>query len=187
MKPCCPLPDLRNIPGSDGQQAEGGILKFIIRGAMLLALAATTTGCANKGGYVQMYKGAALPPVQVGFLKGVYEYRKGSAANETIRIVSIDGLPVPRQFGVAEGANLVSILPGQYDVKLFYVHASNIMDYYTYSTLRINVQPNCIYQFYSKLSVNKKDIFFSVMPSPASQAGNQDCGFGVVAERQQRA
>lgn len=143
-------------------------------------------GCANKNGYVQMYQGNPLPPVQVGFLKGVYEYRKGSVANESIRIVTIDGQKVPRQFGVAEGANIVSLLPGRHDVKVFYVHGSGELDYYTYSTMTIDVMPNCIYQFYSKISINKKDIFFSVTPSPASQAGNQDCGVGVFEEIQHR-
>lgn len=154
----------------------------IITYTLLLVSFAWIQGCANKGGYVQMYSGSPLPPVQVGFLKGIYEYRKGSAANETIRIVRINEKIVPRQFGVAEGANIVALLPGQYDVKIFYVHGSGDLDYYTYSTLRIGVMPNCLYQFYSKLALNKKDIYFDVLGSPATQAGNQECGSGFIEE-----
>lgn len=154
---------------------------------LIAALSLLLQACANKGGYVQMYPGKPLAPTEVGYLKGVYEYRKGSEANETIRIVAIDGAKVPRQFGVAEGANVVSVLPGQYNVKIFYVHAMGVMDFYTYTTLRVQVLPNCVYQFFSQPSVNGREIHFGVLSSPASQNSNQACGPGVVKDAQIRA
>lgn len=55
-----------------------------------------------------------------------------------------------------------------------------------YSTITLNVMPNCIYQFYSKISINKKDIIFSVNPYPASQAGSPECGVDAVTENKRQ-
>ncbi len=145
-----------------------------------VAAVMSLVGCANKGGYVQMHGEASLPPSDLSILKGVYEYRNGSEANETIRIVQVNGGKVPSQFGVAEGANIVSLLPGQHDVKVLWVHARGEMNYYTYSTLRIDARPNCIYQFYSKIAVLRQEVYLGAISSPATKVGNQNCGSGIL-------
>lgn len=146
-----------------------------------------TAGCANKDGFVAMHGSASVPPTELAILKGVYEYRNGSSANETIRIVQVDGRKVPGEFGVAEGANIVTLIPGEYDVKLLWVHASGVMDLYTYSTKRMAVRPNCIYQFYSEIFPGKKQVNIEVLSSPATKVGNQNCGGGLIQGYEQGA
>ena len=145
------------------------------------------SACANKGGYVRMHGSTELPLTDIGFVKGTYEYRNGSTANETIRIVQVDGIKVPHQYGVAEGANIVSLQAGEHDIKAFWVHASGEIDLYTYSTFRIDIRPNCTYQFYSKIAVAKKEVYLDVLASPNAKYGNQDCGSGVIHAHEIRA
>lgn len=63
---------------------------------------------------------------------------------------------------------------------VLWVHARDVMDLYTYSTLRIDARPNCIYQFYSKIAAAKQEVFIEVIGSPATKVGNQHCGGGIL-------
>lgn len=161
-------------------------MKAIATGMTIMAML-FLHGCANRSGFVQMYEGAPKPPTEIGFVKGIYEYRNGSSANETIRIVSVDGQKVPNQFMVAEGANIVSLPPGTHDIKVLWVHAFDVVDFYTFETLTIQVMQNCVYQIYSKIGITRKDVEFQIVPSPASMAGNQNCGDGLIIEKSHKA
>ncbi|WP_026469886.1 hypothetical protein [Alkanindiges illinoisensis] len=145
------------------------------------AICIIIAGCANSNGYVQMYKGAALPPTQKSTIQGSNNYRRGTLANEMIRIVAVDGVDVPRQWGVGEGANSVALLPGFHIVKIFYVHGSpEGIDYYTYDSVPIQAVANCTYQIVAYTSSKNNAMGFSFIGYSSSQANDQDCGQGVV-------
>lgn len=148
--------------------------KFKIASALGL-LGLWLTGCANTTGAVKMYLGKPLPSHQVATLKGKEEYRSGSLANEMIRIVKVDDYAIPRQFGVGEGAHTVTVIPSQQDVKVLWVHARGPVDYYTYTTFRLDTHPNCTYQFYSSISAAKKEVDILVKAAPTTAQGNQAC------------
>lgn len=133
------------------------------------------SGCANTNGYVQMYQGNEVTPNMKSMIKGVYGYRDGSLANEMVRIVEVNGHKVPHQWGVAEGADKISLLPGTYTVKILWVHGRESIDYYTYGTLKIVAKPNCTYNIHSKVSVKNQDVYFGVISMPSMAEGNQDC------------
>jgi len=116
-------------------------------------------------------------------IKGGYGYRNGSLANEMVRIVEVNGRKVPHEWGVAEGANMVSVLPGTYAVKILWVHSYESIDYYTYDTLKIVAKPNCTYNIHSKVSVKNKDVYFGVISTPSMEEGNQDCEQPLEVER----
>lgn len=132
-------------------------------------------GCANINGYVKMYQGDEVTPNMKSMIKGIYGYRDGSLANEMVRIVEVNGRRVPHQWGVAEGANMVSVLPGTYTVKILWVHGRKSIDYYTYDTLKIVAKPNCTYNIHSKVSVKNQDVYFGIISMPSMETGNQDC------------
>lgn len=147
----------------------------------ILSISLILMGCANNNGYVQMHKGVALSPTQKAMIQGSNNYRKGALANEMIRIVAVDGVEVPRQWGVGEGANSVSILPGFHIIKVFYVHGSpNGIDYYTYDSLSIRAVANCTYQVISRTDSKTESMSFSLIGYPSSKANDQDCGQGIV-------
>ncbi len=133
------------------------------------------SGCANTNGYVKLYNGNEVAPSMKAMIKGVYGYRNGSLANEMVRIVEVNGRKVPHEWGVAEGANMVSVLPGTYMVKILWVHGYESIDYYTYDTLKIVAKPNCTYNIHSKVSVKNKDVPFGLISMPSMEGGNQDC------------
>ncbi|RYY80451.1 MAG: hypothetical protein EOO69_01935 [Moraxellaceae bacterium] len=137
--------------------------------------------CVNLNGHVQMYKGAALPPTQNSTIQGSNNYRRGSLANEMIRIVAVDSINIPKQWGVGEGANSVALLPGFHIVKIFYVHGSPVgIDYYTYDSIPIQTVANCTYQIVAYTSSKDNTMGFSFIGYSSSQANEQDCGQGRV-------
>ncbi|MBC7750638.1 MAG: hypothetical protein H7Z73_02815 [Candidatus Saccharibacteria bacterium] len=141
-------------------------------------------GCANINGYVKMYQGNEVTPNMKSIIKGVYGYRDGSLANEMVRIVEVNGRKVPHQWGVAEGANMVSVLPGTYTVKVLWVHGYQSIDYYSYDTLKIVAKPNCTYNIHSKISVKNQDVYFGVISFPSMEIGNQNCDQPIELDRE---
>lgn len=143
-------------------------------------------GCANKGGYVQLHEGPPLHPSEKAIVKGHYAYRNGSLANEMIRIVEVDGVKVPGQWFVAEGADKVSLRPGFYQLKLLYVHGHDIIDFYSYTTIPVQLRANCTYQVIANWSSAEKQVMFSLVGKPSSSSGNMDCGGGIKPEEKPR-
>jgi hypothetical protein len=153
----------------------------------LLAACGTPAGTVKSGGFVEWADHAPETiPADLTILKGVYEYRSGSLANEMIRIVTIDGKQVPGEFAIAEGADAVSLRPGLHDVKLLWVHGQGEMDWFTYATVQVDARPNCIYRFHSTIGVDAKKVRFEVTHAPLTEAGNQACGDGLVGDSKQR-
>lgn len=132
-------------------------------------------GCANKGGYVQFHEGPPLPPNKKAIIEGHYGYRNGSIANEMTRIVEINGERVPKQWFVAEGANTVSLLPGYYEIKILYVHGFNIIDYYTYITLPVVLEPNCTYKIITEWSSSSTSVGVDLVSKPSSEGSDATC------------
>ncbi len=154
---------------------------------LILCLTGILSGCANMSGYVQMHKGAALPPTQKAMIQGSNNYRRGALANEMIRIVAVDGVEVPRQWGVGEGANSVSVLPGFHIVKVFYVHGSpNGIDYYIYDSVTVRAVANCTYQIVSYTDSKTNAMGFSFIGFPSSQSADTECGQGIVDMEKQK-
>ena len=89
---------------------------------------------------------------------------------------------VPRQWGVAEGANSVAVLEGPHLIKVLYVHGESTgIDYYAYQTIPIYAYENCTYRVVTYVSSKHgSEIRFGVVGTPTTQVGNQDCGEGVV-------
>lgn len=146
-------------------------IKVVILASVILVL----TGCANKGGYVQYHPGAALHPSQKSIIQGKNSYRNGSLANEMIRIIGIDGDTIPREWGIAEGANTISLLPGYYHVKFLYVHSVELIDYYSYETIPVMLQPNCTYRVLTSWSSIDKGMVYDLSGKPSTDSGNLDC------------
>ena len=131
--------------------------------------------CANKGGYYQFHDGEPLPPNKKVIIEGHYGYRDGTIANEMTRIVEIDGKKIPKQWGVAEGANKVSLLPGYHEIKILYVHGVNSIDYYAYTKFPAIFQENCTYKIYTKWSSYDKSINFDLVGTPSSADLQASC------------
>lgn len=139
------------------------------------------TACGHRG-HVNMHAGSALPPMKRALIEGHNNYRRGSLANEMIRIVEVDHKPVPRQWGVAEGANSVAVLPGSHLIKVLYVHGESTgIDYYAYQTIPLYAYENCTYRVVTYASSKRgSEIQFGMAGAPTTQVGNQDCGEGIV-------
>jgi hypothetical protein len=158
-----------------------------VSACILLAACGTPAGTVKSGGVVEWADHAPeTVPADLSILKGIYEYRSGSLANEMIRIVSIDGRKVPGQFAVAEGADALSLRPGVHEAKLLWVHAEGELDWYTYATVQVDARPNCIYRFHSSLGLEHKAVQFVVTDAPLTGVGNQACGQGLIGESKQR-
>lgn len=141
-------------------------------------------GCANKGGYVQFHEGDPLPPSEKAIVEGHYGYRNGSIANEMTRIVEINGEKVPRQWFVAEGANTVSVLPGYYELKILYVHGMNLIDYYSYVTIPVMLQPNCTYKIVTEWSSSSRGVGIDLIGKPSSTDSGGACALRAVQPEQ---
>jgi hypothetical protein len=149
-----------------------------------LGLSLAACGSLSGNGLVEWGDhGAGTRAEELTILKGVYAYRNGSLANEMIRIVAIDGRKVPGQFGVAEGADAVSLLPGVHEVKLLWVHGANELDYFVYSTVQLDTRPNCVYSFHSTFGNDSPRVQFAVNDQPTTPRGNQACGKGVLSQK----
>jgi hypothetical protein len=151
----------------------------------VLVLGLSLGGCAGSHDGVVAWDdhGPETRPVDLAVLKGVYEYRNGSLANEMIRIVAIDGRQVPREFGVAEGADAVMLRPGLHDVKLLWVHGDNYVDHFAYGTVQVDTQANCLYRFHSAFGNPEAEVRFDVTFVPTTPGGNQQCGRGAVSQK----
>lgn len=153
-------------------------MKFLIAISLLVLLAA----CANKSGYVQYHDGEPLHPTQKAILEGTNNYRNGSLANEMLRIIEINSDPVPREWGVAEGANTVSLLPGYYHIKVLYVHSVELIDYYSYATIPVMLQPNCTYKVLTSWSSFDNAMTYDLSGRPSTSSGNMDCSNSIIYE-----
>lgn len=152
----------------------GSILKRV--GLLLsLSMGLFLVACANKSGFVQLYPGVPLPASETALIKGHYGYRNGSQANDMLRIVEVDGKRVPKQWGVAEGADSIAVLPRHYEVKVLYVHAYQEVDLYTYKTLEIEARAGCKYQIAAELSMPSRRVMFDVLTSPLLAGNKVDC------------
>ena len=140
------------------------------------------SACANKNGYVQYHEGEALHPTQKSIVVGSNNYRNGSLANEMVRIIEIDGDVIPREWWVAEGANTVSLLPGYYHIKVLYVHSVELIDYYSYLTIPVMLQPNCTYKVLTSWSSIDKQMQYDLSGRPSTNSGNMDCNNSIVYE-----
>ncbi|SDX45629.1 hypothetical protein [Marinobacter mobilis] len=150
-----------------------------MRQLVVLSVLLLITGCAgrlsNDGGYVQFHSGEALHPSEKVIIEGRYAYRDGTLANEMTRIVEINGESLPREWGVAPGANKVSLVPGYYEIKILYVHGSGQIDYYTYSTVSAILKKNCTYQIVTKWSSLEKTMFLGLSGRPTIDTQQPDC------------
>lgn len=149
---------------------------------LITAISALLASCAsnNKNGYYQYHTGDPLPPAQKAIVEGKYDYRDGSLSNEMTRIVAINGEKVPGEFGVAEGANKVSLLPGYYELKILYVHGAGELDYYSYTELPVILQANCTYKIVTTWSSLDKTIIYNIVGKPSTPGGNMDCSGGIT-------
>lgn len=149
--------------------------------AVVMLCGVVLSGCGHRG-HVNMHVGSALPPMKRALIEGHNNYRRGSLANEMIRIVEVDHKPVPRQWGVAEGANSVAVLEGPHLIKVLYVHGESTgIDYYAYQTIPIYAYENCTYRVVTYVSSKHgSEIRFGMVGTPTTQVGNQDCGEGIV-------
>ena len=162
-------------------QTNTAPLGFLRKIAVAL-LSLVMAGCANKGGYVQLHDGDPLPPAEKAIVNGHYGYRNGSIANEMTRIVAINGEKVPKQWFVAEGANTVSLLPGYYEMKILYVHSVNVVDYYSYITIPVVLEPNCTYQIVTSWSSAERALGYQLVGKPSSAPALTGCGEAIVEE-----
>lgn len=149
----------------------------LIQKIVVLLLTQLLISCASKNidGYYQYHTGEPLPPAQKAIVEGSYSYRDGSLANEMTRIVAINGEHVPKEWGVAEGANKVSLLPGYYELKILYVHGAGEVDYYSYAELPAMLRANCTYKIVTKWSSLEKTILYGLVGKPNTSGGNGNC------------
>ena len=142
----------------------------------LVSLLTVAGGCAVHGPEgVKMYKGIDLPHYEEAMIQGSNNYRRGSTANEVIRIVEVDGVKVPRN-GFSEGADLVRLSPGYHIVKVMYVHGGrNGIDYYSYDSLPIKAAPNCTYQIVAKFEMAQQMLAFSWLGFSTTGAQSKLC------------
>lgn len=151
----------------------------------LCTLCILLAACANKGGYVQFHNGESLHPSLKAIVEGHYGYRDGSLANEMTRIVEINGIQLPREWGVAEGANTVSLLPGKYDIKVLYVHGEEHIDYYSYTTIPAILNENCTYKVITSWSSLENTMVYDLVGKPSTASGNTDCGYPIIPDREE--
>jgi len=165
--------------GVQGERFYLGYCRFFRRSLCGSAISVVfLSGCAwngNHGGYVQFYQGKPLPAAQVGMIKGHNNYRKGSIANDMIRIIAIDEKEVPSQFGVAEGADAVSVMPGLHSIKILYVSGYSEVDFYSYRTVQIDVKPGCGYELTAHMTMPTQMVGFDVLPAPLTLTNSPDC------------
>lgn len=100
-----------------------------------------------------------------------------------IRVVEVNGRSVPREVGVAPGANAVVVMPGHHIVRLMYVVNAGQWDVHTYYNLPITAKSNCRYQvvaFITNAVENPRkledlDIKFVVSAESINKAVRTDC------------
>jgi hypothetical protein len=148
-----------------------------------VAACGSAPGTAAPGGRVDWADHAAgTPASDLASLEGVDDAGNGAQANDTIRIVSIDGRQVPSQLLGAKGADAVSLKPGLHDVKLLWVHGANGLDSFTYASMQVETRPNCRYSFHATSGRDSQMVRFDLTRAPLSAAGNQDCGRGMLSD-----
>jgi hypothetical protein len=150
----------------------------VFRIIFTLFLAACLSACAwngNHQGYVQFYQGKPMPLAQMAIVKGHNNYRRGSIANDMVRIVAINDEEVPSEWGVAEGADAVGLMPGHYSIKVLFVSGYSDVDFYDYRTLPLEVKSGCRYEITAHMSMPSKMLGFDILPSPLGVVEGKDC------------